>query len=225
MTGERAAPIRVRRSRRARRIRIAIDHARGDAELVLPLAASDAEGARFVARHRAWVARQLAALPPRRPFVDGARLPVLGRTIVVSHRLAGPRRTRLDDGRLVVGGRTDEVAARVTAWLRATARDALGDAAARHAAALGATFPALRIGDPKSRWGSCSARGVLSFSWRLVLAPERVLDHVAAHEVAHLREANHGAGFWRLVERLDPDYERSRAWLRNHGPELHRYGE
>lgn len=228
--GAGAPPVRVRRSPRARRIRLRIDPVLGDAELVLPQRADRAEGERFVARHRAWIARQLAALPPRRPFVDGARLPVMDSEVTVVHRpdwsghgACGP--VRLESGRLVVGGSADRLAGNVAAWLRAAARDALDEAARRHAEALGGRFTALRIGDPRSRWGSCSPRGTLSFSWRLVLAPARVLDYVAAHETAHLLEANHGPRFWRLVESRHPDWRESGDWLRRHGPALHRYGD
>ena len=78
--------------------------------------------------------------------------------------------------------------------------------------------------DQSSRWGSCSNTGVLSFSWRLILAPPHVLDYLAAHEVAHLVELNHSARFWRLVERICPDFERAKVWLDVHGTDLHRYG-
>ena len=78
--------------------------------------------------------------------------------------------------------------------------------------------------DQSSRWGSCSTTGVLSFSWRLILAPPYVLDYLAAHEVAHLVEMNHSPRFWRLVERLCPNVERAKVWLDVHGTDLHRYG-
>ena len=206
-------------------MRLRIDPVRGDAELVLPATAGAAEGERFVARHRGWIARQLAELPPRRPFVPGARLSVADREVEIAHDPAAPGPARLDGARLVVGGPPDRLPAHVVVWLRLQARAALGEAAARHAETLGVRFSALRIGDTTSRWGSCSSRGALAFSWRLILAPARVLDYVAAHEVAHLREANHGPRFWRLVQRLDPDYPAARDWLSRHGPALHRYGE
>ena len=114
---------------------------------------------------------------------------------------------------LSVPGEPEFLARRVTEWLRREARRDLERAVARHAKALGRKPGGLRVGDPKSRWGSCSSKGVLTFSWRLVLAPPRVLDYLAAHEVAHLKEMNHGRKFWALVERLDPDYEAARAWL------------
>ena len=76
----------------------------------------------------------------------------------------------------------------------------------------------------RCRWGSCSPRGQLSFSWRLILAPRHVIDYVVAHEVAHLKELNHGPRFWKLTAELTRDVEGARAWLNQHGPALHRYG-
>ena len=86
------------------------------------------------------------------------------------------------------------------------------------------TFKRVSVRDQSSRWGSCSNTGVLSFSWRLILAPTFVLDYLAAHEVAHLVELNHSPRFWRLLKRLNPDCDRAKAWLDAHGADLHRYG-
>jgi predicted metal-dependent hydrolase len=125
---------------------------------------------------------------------------------------------------LHVPGQPEFVSRRVTNWLRGEARRDLERAVARHADALGRQPTRIRVADPKSRWGSCSSKGALTFSWRLVLAPPRVLDYLVAHEVAHLREMNHGRRFWSLVERLDPDYEVARAWLNNSGVALSSVG-
>ena len=92
------------------------------------------------------------------------------------------------------------------------------------AARLGLTVRRVTVRDQSSRWGSCSTTGMLSFSWRLILAPSQVLDYLAAHEVAHLVEMNHSAKFWRLVQRICPDHESAKAWLDIHGADLHRYG-
>ena len=78
--------------------------------------------------------------------------------------------------------------------------------------------------DQSSRWGSCSTTGVLSYSWRLILAPPFVLDYLAAHEVAHLIEMNHSQRFWRLVNGICADAGRAKVWLDVHGTDLHRYG-
>ncbi|MGA7973808.1 MAG: M48 family metallopeptidase, partial [Pseudolabrys sp.] len=89
---------------------------------------------------------------------------------------------------------------------------------------LGVKVKRVSIRDQSSRWGSCSSTGVLSYSWRLILAPPFVLDYLAAHEVAHLVEMNHSKKFWRLVDRLCPDVTRAKTWLEVHGTDLHRYG-
>ncbi len=94
----------------------------------------------------------------------------------------------------------------------------------RAAEALGVTIKRVSIRDPSSRWGSCSTTGVLSYSWRLILAPPFVLDYLAAHETAHLVEMNHSRRFWRVVERICPHVARAKSWLDAHGADLHRYG-
>jgi predicted metal-dependent hydrolase len=109
-------------------------------------------------------------------------------------------------------------------FLRREARRDLEAAVTRHAAAVGRKVQGLALRDTRSRWGSCSGRGTLSFSWRLIMAPSHVLDYLAAHECAHLVHMDHSAAFWSVVERLMPDMARAEAWLKAHGPSLHRYG-
>jgi hypothetical protein len=158
------------------------------------------------------------------PVADGALLPYLGIDHRVRHRPGQLRLVDRADGEIRVGGSAEKLAARLTDWLRAEARAALGHASAGKAAAIGRAPPPVTVRDTATRWGSCSAAGRLSFSWRLILAPERVLDYVAAHEVAHLEEPNHSTRFWALVDRLTAASEEPRAWLRTHGAGLHRYG-
>ena len=116
------------------------------------------------------------------------------------------------------------VARRVTDFLKREARRDLEAAVARHAEALGVRPRSITIRDTVSRWGSCSTTGALNFSWRIVLAPPDVLDYLAAHEVAHLKEMNHSERFWALVEQLMPGMEAQRDWLRMHGAGLHAVG-
>ena len=107
------------------------------------------------------------------------------------------------------------------AWLRGRARAAVEREIDRHAAALGVRPARLTLRDPRSRWGSASRSGRLSFSWRLVLAPPEVLETVVVHELSHLRVFGHGTAFWELVASRRPDHRAWRRWLREHGPELH----
>ena len=103
---------------------------------------------------------------------------------------------------------------------RSAARKLIGSLVAREAAALGVSYGRVAIRDQRSRWGSCSSRGTLSFNWRLVLAPLEVLDYVVVHELCHLRHADHSPRFWRLVQERRPGFAEQRAWLREHGAEL-----
>jgi predicted metal-dependent hydrolase len=107
------------------------------------------------------------------------------------------------------------------AELRGVARRQAEQLVARRAAELGVAARRIRIGDPRSRWGSASSRGTLSFSFRLALAPEWIFDYVVCHEVAHLREPNHSPAFWAIVDRLCARRAEAQGWLRTHGPALH----
>jgi predicted metal-dependent hydrolase len=106
---------------------------------------------------------------------------------------------------------------------RREARARISLLAQSEAAALGVSYSRLTLRDQRSRWGSCSSAGALSFNWRLVLAPHDVLDYVVVHEVCHLVELNHGPAFWRLVEKRRPDYVASKQWLDDHGWEILAY--
>jgi predicted metal-dependent hydrolase len=220
-----STPIRVRVSVRARRIAVRIDESADAIELVVPKGVSLKTGLRFLEQQRGWLSSRLAEQPPRIPFADGAEIPVLG----VPHRVRhlGPNwrgGTAIDDGAILVGGEAPHVARRVRDLLVALARRELGVRSRRLAATIEQRVTRVSVRDTKTRWGSCAASGALAFSWRLVLAPEPVLDYVVAHEVAHLVHLNHGIRFWRLVERLAPGSARHRDWLHRNRARLLRYG-
>src|SRR5262249_46966006 len=144
-------------------------------------------------RHGAWLAERLRRLPDGVTFVDGAMLPLRGELVRIAHR---PRsrgtvwRECGDDGAnlLCVAGDSAHTSRRVKDYLKREARRELSVAVRRHAQALGVPYKRISVRDQSSRWGSCNSDGVLSFSWRLILAPAFVLDYLAAHEVAHLIE-------------------------------------
>lgn len=211
----------LRRSARARRMTLRLSSRDLRVYLTLPGGVSISEARHFLSQHRRWLAEQIARRPGPVEVGHGATLPLLG----LPHLVApGPGRAPRIDGRtLVVPGSAAAAGARVRAFLIAQARERLSQAAARHAAALGRAPRRISLRDPATRWGSCSSRGDLMFSWRLVMAPEAVLDYVAAHEAAHLVEMNHSPRFWALVETLCPDWRTRRDWLRRHGAELLRY--
>jgi len=224
---DRTVEIALRVNPRARRfiLRHGVD---GTIALTLPPGGSLRDARRFVETHKGWVESNFRNAPEARPFVPGARVPFRGEEHVIVHRpdRRGTVRLATAEGEpaLEVSGGEPHLARRLTDWMKRSARETLVERVETHAAELGVKPGRIRIGDTTSRWGSCSSTGSLSFSWRIVLAPPEVLDYLAAHEVAHLAELNHSARFWRLVARLDPDYEANRAWLRSNGPGLHAVG-
>ena len=220
----RALDVAIRRSARARRIQIKVAPVGGAVELVLPPGAARADGLAFLETKRGWVAARTAKAHARLPFADGVAFPFLGGALTIRGAEAGRPGARRAGDTLEVSGSPAELPRAVELWLRRAARAEIAPRVGEKAARLGARPGRIALRDTRSRWGSCSAGGNLSFSWRLVMAPVAVLDYVVAHEVAHLAERNHGARFWAHVARLCEDPETARAWLRRHGAALHRYG-
>ena len=223
----RRVPVTLRRNPRARRIILRID-GQGDGgdgvAVTLPRGVSAAEGLALVREKADWVLERLSELGPRVTFADGAVVPLGGTDHLIRHVPGRRGVVRREGGEILVAGRIEHLGRRVRDWFRAQARSEIGPRVREKAARLGRAWGRVTIRDTKSRWGSCSADGNLSFCWRLVMAPETVLDYVVAHEVAHLAEANHGTKFWRLVDGLTADADGAREWLRENGEALHRYG-
>ena len=219
------APVSIRVNPRARRLLLRVDAASRQVELVLPKGVAPEHGIKFLAAQRGWIAARLLALPAPVPFAEGAIVPVFG----VPHRIrreddpAAPPVAILG-GEIRVRGDPAHLARRVRDHLVRLARDELTRRARICAARIGRPLARVGVRDTKSRWGSCSAKGALSFSWRLVLMPEAVMDYIVAHEVAHLAEMNHGPRFWRLVRTMVPDCAMPRAWLKRHRGRLFSYG-
>lgn len=221
--------VAVKRRTAARRFTLRVSNASGDIVLTLPERADLKAAQVFAEAHGGWIATRLAKRPDMVPFQTGAMVPFRG----VPHRIVhwstirGVTRATTDrDGQaiLAVSGETGHVARRVTDFLKREALKDLTQAVDRHTAALGIPARKIAVRDTASRWGSCSSKGHLSFSWRLVMAPTLVLDYLAAHEVAHLKEMNHSHRFWTLTHRLCPRTEEAEAWLKRNGTGLHRYG-
>ena len=154
----------------------------------------------------------------------GASLPFRGTLRQVDWTPVAPRAIRLDDMVLRVGGAAESVGRRIERWLKAEALDLMERESREIAGAAGLIVGRVGVGDPRSRWGSCTHDGDLRYSWRLVMAPDHVRRATVAHEVAHLRHMDHSAAFHALVDELhDGDVAAARGWLRREGRALHRY--
>lgn len=219
----RAVAVVVRRHPAARRLTLRVDPESAQAVVTIPHRLPARDGLALAQRKTGWILARLAALPGRIALTDGTILPVGGVPHAVRHRPDGRRGVWIDNGEISVSGSAEHLARRLIDWLRAEARRRLVARATEKAAELGRRCGRVTVRDTRSRWGSCSAKGDLSFCWRLVLAPDFVLDYVVAHEVAHLAEHNHGPRFWRAVEQLTPHRRAAEAWLKRHSGELRRY--
>ncbi len=209
----------VRRSDRARRVRVTVDLARG-VEVVLPRRAPEREAAAAIREFRPWIERRMAELEGARAAVAarGDSVPYLGRTLAL---LVEPGRTRVarrGDMLVVPDGEARMPA--LERWYRRAARSEIEPRLERACALAGTSYSGLTIRGQRTRWASCSRSGSMSFNWRLLLAPEAVLDYVIWHEVCHLEVMDHSPRFWRLVAARSPGYREHVRWLRANGATL-----
>ncbi len=211
----------VKRSSRAKRVSLRVSGLDGRVTLSIPTFMAEGEALNFAAEKADWIRGHLAKRPDRAAPSDIGTVPFRG----VPHELSpvALRGVKVRDGRLEVPVDPEKADAALRAFLKEEARRALSYASDRYAAKIGARYGKITLRDTRSRWGSCSSDGNLMFSWRLILAPDEVLDYVAAHEVAHLRHMDHSRRFWGLVDEICPGFEAHRRWLRDHGSTLHRY--
>ncbi|MEI7520274.1 MAG: SprT family zinc-dependent metalloprotease [Thermoleophilia bacterium] len=221
----RTVPYRLVRNARSRHVRITFtpDGLRVSAPMRLP----DREIRRAVQSKEHWLLRHEALLHPQvpEPLIDGQMLPFLDGAVElgIRHSTRGSVRLRPDDARMAVAAPgADSVRALVERGYRGAARDWFTLMCDHHASHMDVAHASIGIRDPHTRWGSCSARGALSFSWRLMMAPARVAEYVVVHEMAHLTRLDHSPAFWDLVHHYSPDFELDRRWLRDHGDWLSR---
>ncbi|HEY4915715.1 MAG TPA: SprT family zinc-dependent metalloprotease [Solirubrobacteraceae bacterium] len=211
-------PYTIRRSARARRVRVNV-HAHTGVEVVLPQRAPERAAAAAVSELRPWIERRLrearevldrvAARAGTVPYLDSSL------ELIVE---PGRERVHRDGVRLLVPAGDSRPA--LERFYRRSARVEIAPRLDRAAAAAGSSYTGLDIRGQRTRWASCSSNGRMSFNWRLLLAPERVLEYVVWHEVCHLEILDHSPRFWALVAQRWPGYQHDRAWLRAHGATL-----
>ncbi|HEX4181595.1 MAG TPA: SprT family zinc-dependent metalloprotease [Caulobacteraceae bacterium] len=230
--------VRLKVSGRARRVSLRVDGARREVVATAPSPRRLGEAAAFAQERRAWIAARLAELPTAQIVSPGDVIEVLGQPCRLERATGRTRWRPPENGeplRLCASGEGAAFSAAVQRALKLEARRVLTGRTEVWAKALHRPTPVVSITDPRGRWGSCRPPrgagfgagvevGRIRYSWRLVLAPFAVADYVAAHECAHLIEANHSPRFWAVVHDLVGDHRPCRAWLRDHGTRLHAFG-
>ncbi|MCA1368786.1 M48 family metallopeptidase [Bradyrhizobium sp. BRP14] len=218
-------PLTIRQNGRATRMTLRIEPGGRALRLTIPTGLPDREVDAFLTRHQGWLMTKLARFSGESELEHGGTILIRG----VAHRIERTGRLRGltetlvvdDEAVLRVGGAEEHLRRRIADYLKREARGELERLVAVYAGRIGRRARSLSLKDTRSRWGSCSAEGDLSFSWRIAMAPPKVIAYLAAHEVAHLQEMNHGPDFWALCERLCPDTKNAKHWLKRNGTMLH----
>lgn len=200
-----------------------------DGSLVVraPLRASRIQIEQVVQEHQEWIRCKQAeiltrpALPAPKVFTDGESFQYLGRRYPLAIVAGARSRLQLLDGRfLLTRAALPDAREAFLAWYKAQARSVLSERVAQLAKRYGFSYRQVKINSARTRWGSCTSKNNLNFTWRLVLAPSDVIDYVVIHELVHTVVKNHSPHYWERVKQIMPDYRRHVKWLKEHGPEL-----
>jgi len=226
------AVVTLKVHRRARRVSLRLDRARGEIVATAPSPRRLHEAAAFARERAGWIAERLAELPASPAIQPGLTLEIFGEPVRLEAATGRARwlaATEHYPARIAAMGEGEGYARAVMLVIRRRALEVLTERSVHYAARLGAPTPKVAIGDAKGRWGSCrpgrrGQPGSIRYSWRLALAPYAVADYVAAHECAHLLELNHGPKFWGHVHALVGSAQPHRDWLRAEGARLHAFG-
>lgn len=220
----RELPLRVVENARAKRLTLRIDAGGQSLRVTIPPGLRQGEVKRFLDRHHDWLELKLSRLPDRPQLRAGVKMPLRGRPHLIIHQ-PGKRGTvtagiKDSEPVLYVHGEETHLPRRLADFLKREAKKDIEPLVAKHSASVGRPAKTIRFKDTSSRWGSCTSEGNLSFSWRIMMAPPTVIDYLVAHEVAHLREMNHGPDFWALCRELCPRTDEARSWLKRNGSAL-----
>jgi predicted metal-dependent hydrolase len=220
----RTLPLRIVENVRARRLTLRIDPGGQGLRVTVPPGIPTREVDRFIDSHQGWLEARLAKVPDKPQVRPGVKIPVRGVAHLIVHELSkrGSVTVSAVDGQpaLIVHGERAHLPRRVADFLKREAKKDIEALVAKHTATVGRKAKAVRFKDTTSRWGSCTSDGTLSFSWRIMMAKPAVIDYLVAHEVAHLKEMNHGPNFWKLCGELCPRTDEAKAWLKKNGGAL-----
>lgn len=220
--GERTLTVRVKRHHASRRYRLRYDAAKAELRLTMPPRQRIGPARDWVQSQQPWVAKQMAARPAGATRIcPGVTIPWRGAALTIDWQVKASRTPQIVGDTLLLGGPEESVAGRIKRWLQGQARSEFDAHTRAMAAAENLPLASVSVGDPRSRWGSCSSTGKIRYSWRLAMAPDAVRHAIVAHEVAHLAHMNHGPDFHALADRLGGAANAvSKAWLKQHGSAL-----
>ena len=213
--------VHLRKSVRARQFTLRVSSLDGKVSLSTPHFAKICQINAFLKEKEPWLRQKLSEVQLGVKVTFGTVLPFMGRDILVERYIG--HSVKLRDDKILVPEKSRKPALQVGVVMKQHAHQLLSKRATHYAEKLGSSYLKLSLRDTRSRWGSCSDRGALMFSWRLIMTPPEVLNYVAAHEVAHLRHMDHSDHFWTEVENLFGHYKKQQYWLRENGHKLHRY--
>lgn len=226
--GEISPYLRLRVSPRARRLALRLNSHDRLIDLVVPKRTRFSKAYEFAKSHEEWIDNKLKSLPIPIPFEDGTVIPVNGtpRKIVINHN-STLRMTDilLKEKEIIVSTNKENPSSRIERFLKNLSRDITHDLSVQKAHLINRKIKKISVRDTKTRWGSCSTDGSLSFSWRLIFAPPEAIDYIVSHEVAHLKHMNHSTAFWNTCRELCTDYLEGSLWIKNYGNDLMRYGQ
>lgn len=196
--------------------------------ITIPIRCTSTDIERFLDQCAKWLAKRMPRWISRKaqgiPFKHQVVFPILGRSIEVFFDASGEfEKITLCDDRLIIPQKLDHPRI-IQTFLNERLFGYVSEKSKSHASLLNAKISKVFVKPLKSSYGICSAKKTISYASKLVFAPLEVVDYVCAHEVAHLKEMNHSAAFWKIVKELMPDYEIHKSWLKNHGYTLQHYG-
>lgn len=212
--------IAIKTHARSKRVTLRMDPKNQQVTLTKPPYVSVKKALEYVEEKKEWIAQYAYILMPISANTHHNTIPILGKEYTLCPSEKGTSAWTYNNT-LYVGGRKELHHTRILRFLKQRAKETLTSKAQYYANKLNVHYNKITLRDTTSRWGSCSAQGNLSFCWRLIMAPEYVLNYVVAHEICHLKEMNHSPAFWNLVASLEPDYPNAKHWLKNHGHTLH----
>lgn len=215
-----AFQVEFKTHKRAKRMKLRYDATKDCAIITMPPRSNKRDAHKFASRHISWLEEQRKSAPDRIFLAPGYFIPIEGIPFLVVHRPDNTGSVKMTDFEIIVGGNESGLSKRLENYLKKRARQRIEPLAQEMAQSIGESFRRIQIRDTKSRWGSCSSSGTLSFSWRLIMCPDNIIDYVVAHEVSHIKEMNHSPAFWHVVDQLVDDAKTSRSWLKNEGQAL-----